>query len=69
MLHELTITVDDTLYKTLKPMVEQQTIATLLHEFIKNHVHEQPAPAITELRGTLHQIDTQDLRDEIDRQI
>jgi predicted CopG family antitoxin len=46
MLREITITVDDTVYKTLKPMIEQQTISSFLHEFIKNHVKERPIPAI-----------------------
>ena len=67
MLRKLTITVDDALYQTLKPMIEQQTIGTFLHEFIQNRNIEQPIPAITGLRGTLHQIDTRDVRDETDR--
>jgi predicted CopG family antitoxin len=67
MLHELTITVDDAVYKTLKPMVEQQTIGSFLHEFVQNRIKERPAPAITSLRGTLHPVDTSDIRDETDR--
>ena len=67
MLHELTITVDDVAYKALKPMVEQQTIGPLLHEFIQSRAKERPIPDITVLRGTLHQIDTSDIRDEADR--
>ena len=69
MLRELTITVDDAVYQTLKPMIEQQTIGSFLHEFIKNRSKDQPAPDITELRGTLHQIDTSDIRDETDRSL
>jgi predicted CopG family antitoxin len=67
MLHEMTITVDDTVYKTLKPMLEQQTIGLFLREFIQNRTRERPIPPITALRGTLHQIDTSDVRDEADR--
>jgi len=67
MLHELTITVDEKTYQTLKPMVEQQTIGPFLYEFIQNRTKDRAAPAITALRGTLHQIDTSDLRDETDR--
>jgi predicted CopG family antitoxin len=67
MLHELTITVDDTVYKTLKPLVDQQKIGPLLYEFIENRAKEQPIPDIKVLRGTLHQVDTSDIRDEDDR--
>jgi len=67
MVHELTITVDDTVYQTLKPLVEQQTIGSLLYEFIQNRTKQRPAPSITALRGTLHKIDTSDIRDEADR--
>jgi len=67
MLHELTIIVDDTVYKTLKPMVEQQTIGTFLHEFIQTRATRRPIPDISALRGSLHKIDTSDIRDEADR--
>jgi predicted CopG family antitoxin len=67
MMHELTITVDDTIYQTLKPMVEQKTIGTFLHEFMQNRINKQITPSITALRGTLHHINTSDLRDETDR--
>jgi predicted CopG family antitoxin len=67
MLHELTITVDDAVYQTLKPMVEQKTIGSLLHEFVQNRTKGRPVPAITTLRGTLHHVDTSDIRDEADR--
>jgi len=70
MLHELTITVDDAVYQTLKPMVEQQTIGPFLYEFLQTRLQNaarRPAPSITALRGTLHQIDMSDLRDETDR--
>jgi predicted CopG family antitoxin len=74
MSHELTITVDDDIYQTLKPMVEQQTISSLLHEFLHKYatepsVRERPIPAIAALRGTLHQVDTSDIRDEADRSL
>ena len=67
MLHELTITVDDVVYQTLKPMVEQKTIGPLLYEFIQKCSKERPVADITAFRGTLHQIDTSDLREEADR--
>jgi predicted CopG family antitoxin len=69
MLRNLTITVDDAVYQTLKPMVEQQTIGSLLHEFVQSRTKERPAPAITALRGTLHPVDTSDIRDEADRRL
>jgi len=67
MLHELTISVDEATYKTLKPMVDQQTLGPLLYEFIQSRAKERPIINIAALRGTLHQIDTSDLRDETDR--
>jgi len=67
MLHELTITVDDATYQTLKPMVEQETIGSFLREFMQNHTKDRQVPPITALRGTLHHIDTSDIREEVDR--
>jgi len=67
MLHELTITVDDNAYQTLKPMVEQQTLGSLLYEFMQNRTKKQPIIPIASLRGTLHKIDTSDIREEADR--
>jgi hypothetical protein len=67
MLRELTIIVDDTVYQTLKPMVEQQTIGPLLHEFIRNRSIKRPISDISALRGSLHKINTSDIRDETDR--
>ena len=67
MTHQLTITVDEIAYKVLKPMVEQETINVLLNDFIQNHSQKQSSPSIAAMRGTLHQIDTSDLRDEIER--
>jgi len=69
MLHELTITVDDTVYQTLKPMVEQQTIGSFLHDFLQKRNKERSAYPITSLRGTLHKIDTSDIREEADRSL
>jgi predicted CopG family antitoxin len=69
MLHELTITVDDAVYQTLKPMVEQQTIGSLLYEFIQNRTKERTKSPIASLRGTLHKIDTSDIREEVDRSL
>ena len=67
MLHEMTITVDDTVYEALKPMVEQHTIGTLLYEFLQNRMKEHTISDIRKLRGTLHQVNISDLRDEADR--
>jgi len=69
MLHELTITVDDAVYQTLKPMVEQQTIGSLLYEFMQNRTKERPILPITSLRGTLHKVDISDIREEVDRSL
>jgi predicted CopG family antitoxin len=67
MLHELTITIDDNVYQVLKPMVEQKTISSFLYEFMQSRIKERPIPSITALRGTLHLIDTTDIREETDR--
>jgi predicted CopG family antitoxin len=68
MLHELTITVDDAVYQTLKPMVEQQTIGPFLHELMQSRTKKHPVP-IAALRGTLHQVDTSDVREKADRSL
>ena len=36
MLRELTLNVEETLYNTLKPMIENQTIGNLLAEFVQS---------------------------------
>jgi hypothetical protein len=36
MLHEMTITVDDADYETLRPFVERQTIGALLSQFARS---------------------------------
>ena len=41
MLRELTLSVDETLYNTLIPMVEKQTIGDLLAEFVQSRVSGQ----------------------------
>ena len=66
MLHELTITVDDSLYETLQPMVEQQTIGEFLHEIlqVRSQNAERPGRSIAAFRGTLHHVDTEDIREE-----
>ena len=69
MLHELTITVDDDLYKKLKPMVDQQTIGSFLKEFVQNRIKERTIPVISTLRGTLHHVNTSDVRDETERSL
>jgi len=40
MLRELTLSVDETLYNTLIPMVEKQTIGNLLAEFVQSRFSE-----------------------------
>jgi ribosomal protein L12E/L44/L45/RPP1/RPP2 len=45
MLHEMTITVDDTVYETLRPFVEKQTIGELLRDFARSR---SAAPAYTQ---------------------
>ena len=67
MLHELTITVDDAVYQTLKPMVDQQTIGAFLYDLLQTRPRHRPAPAIAPLRGTLRRLDTSDIREETDR--
>jgi predicted CopG family antitoxin len=67
MLHNLTITVDDSVYQTLKPMVERQTIGVFLHDLLQCRPRECSALSIKTLRGTLRLADTSDLRDESDR--
>jgi len=69
MTHQLTITVDDKVYQALKPMVEQKTIGSFLYDFMQNHTKSKTASSITAMRGTLHKVDTSDLRDETDRPI
>ncbi|MCL2179671.1 MAG: hypothetical protein FWB83_00950 [Treponema sp.] len=69
MMHQLTITVDDNVYQALKPMVEQETIGSFLNDFMKERQKSKTTSSITALRGTLHKVDTSDLRDETDRPI
>jgi len=76
MTHQLTITVDTAVYHALKPMVEQETIGSLLYDFIQdtslrlqNRPKSQTTPFITSLRGSLHKVDTSDIRDEADRSL
>jgi hypothetical protein len=65
MLHELTITVDGAVYQTLKPMVEKQTIGAFLGDLLQSSPQKKPAIALS--RGTLHRINTLDIRKENDR--
>jgi len=41
MQRELTLNIDETLYNTLLPMVENQTIGKLLAEFVKSRFSER----------------------------
>lgn len=65
MLREMTITVDDSVYARLQPMVEQNTISGFLSEVLQMHKEQQPD--IRHLRGALHGVETADIRDEEDR--
>jgi len=42
MLRELTLNVEETLYDTLMPMVEKQTIGNLLAEFVQTRFTNRP---------------------------
>lgn len=68
MSHEFTIAVDDTVYETLKPLIDQQTFGPLLCDFIQSRKKERPATDIIALRGILQSIDTSDIREEAERQ-
>jgi predicted CopG family antitoxin len=71
MAHTLTITVDDTVYETLKPFVEQQTLNAFLSKVIgKDSSSTQITHTnIADFRGSLHKVDTSDIREENDRDI
>jgi hypothetical protein len=45
MHHEMTITVDDTTYQTLRPFVERQTLSEVLGDFARSRLAK---PAYTE---------------------
>jgi hypothetical protein len=42
-------------------------LQTRLQDSVRQNAGRPPVPSITALRGTLHQIDISDLRDETDR--
>ena len=67
--HTVTITVDDTVYETLKPFIEQQTVGAFLAKVIEtNSASAQKNPAgIAALRGSLHHVDTSNTREENER--
>jgi hypothetical protein len=71
MAHTLTITVDDKVYETLKPFVEQQTINSFLANIIRNDSQsvQLPHSNIADFRGSLHKVDTFDIREENDRSL
>jgi hypothetical protein len=41
MLRELTLNIDESLYNTLIPMIEKQTIGNLLADFVKSRFSDQ----------------------------
>jgi hypothetical protein len=73
MLRDLTISVDDTLYAALQPMVEQRTIGALLMEFVHARRSAPPpesakkALGIDRFFGALPHLDTSNIRGEEDR--
>ena len=69
MAHTVTITIDDMVYKTLKPYIEQQTVDAFLAKIIGKNMPFDAGlhSCISNLRGTLHKIDTSDIREESDR--
>ena len=69
MAKTVTITVDDTVYETLKPLIEQQTIGDFLAKVIEKDITQTAPFGIASLRGSLHRVDTSDVREEIDRDI
>jgi ribosomal protein L12E/L44/L45/RPP1/RPP2 len=50
MLHEMTITVDDAVYETLRPFMERQTIGELLSDFARSRF-AKPAYTQAELEA------------------
>ena len=71
MAQTLTITVDDAVYNSLKPYIEQQTIDNFISAVIKSNLSSKQVlnSDIKNFRGSLHQIDTLDIREEDDRVI
>ena len=71
MAQTLTITVDDAVYNTLKPFIEQHSLDNYLSAIIKNNLSSKQVTesGIKSFRGSLHKIDTSDIREEDDRVI
>ena len=71
MAHTITITVEDTIYEKLKPFIEQQTIGAFLSEIVGKNSLNKPTThsGIAAMRGSLHRLDTSDIREEVDRDI
>ena len=69
MAHTLTITIDDTIYETLKPFIEQQTIDTFISTIIEKNLPSKQKlhSCIKSYKGSLHHVDTSDIREEDDR--
>ena len=71
MTHTLTITVNDAVYKTLKPFIEQETVGAFLENIIEKDspLQQKSTTEITALRGSLHQVDISNIREEYERAI
>ena len=71
MEHTLTITVDESVYEKMKPFIEQQTFNTFISNAIVTYQQSLPSahPGIAGMRGSLHQVDISDIREEDDREI
>jgi len=69
MAHTVTITVDDMVYEKLKPLIDQQTIGAFLSDVMDKKYQHTPIshPGITAMKGSLHLVDTSDVREEDDR--
>jgi hypothetical protein len=62
MLHEMTITVDDTVYDVLRPFVERQTIGELLRDFVYSR-SAPPAYTKAELEAGYRAMDDDEERE------
>lgn len=71
MAHKLTITVDDRVYETLKPFIEKQIVGEFLSKALGQDSQPIPSPpfSISGMRGSLHKVDTSDVREKEDRDI
>ncbi|MDR2509612.1 MAG: hypothetical protein LBC77_03090 [Spirochaetaceae bacterium] len=67
MLREITITACDTVYQTINPPLDEKGGGDFPLDLPRNSA--RPEPAIKSLRGTLHRVDTLDIREETVRSL